>query len=129
MICARPHLTELERRAAGGVAAAGAGVECDRDDNAEPLEITAAELETKKTLQDVLDYLKEKGERDYPPPQKLTLLEKKENHNMPAAGKYDLTNRRNAENACRQRGRTSVRRRGLQQVAEMLAAQAAAAAG
>ena len=129
MICARPHLTELERRAAGGVAAAGAGVECDRDDNAEPLEITAAELETKKTLEDVLDYLKEKGERDYPTPQELTLGEKKENSEMTATMKNDLYNRRNAENARRQRGRTNVRRRGLQQVAEMLAAQAAAAAG
>ena len=119
----------MERRAAGGVAAAGAGVECDRDDNAEPLEITAAELETKKTLQDVLDYLKEKGDRDNPSPQKLTVHEKRENHNMPAERKNDLKNRRNAENACRQRGRTNVRRRGLQQVAEMLAAQAAAAAG
>ena len=122
-----PHLTE--QRAAGGVAADDTDGAGDRDDKAEPLEITAAELETKKTLDDVLTYLKEKGERDYPPPQKLTLLERKENHNMPAAGKYDLTNRRNAENACRQRGRTNVRRRGLQQVAEMLAAQAAAAAG
>ena len=120
----------MERRAAGGVAAAGAGVECDRDDNAEPLEITAAELETKKTLQDVLDYLKEKGERDYPAPQKLTLGEKRENRReMTATMKNDLRNRRNAENARRQRGRTNVRRRGLQQVADMLAAQAAAAEG
>ena len=129
MICARPHLTELERRAAGGVAAAGAGVECDRDDNAEPLEITAAELETKKTLQDVLDYLKEKGERVYPTPQGITVLEKRENHKMPAERKNDLKKRRNTENARRQRGRTNVRLEGLQQVADMLAADAAAAEG
>jgi len=122
-----PHLTE--QRAAGGVAADDTGGAGDRDDKAEPLEITAAELETKKTLEDVLDYLKEKGERDYPTPQELTLGEKRENRLMPATMKNDLWNRRNAESARRQRGRTNVRRRGLQQVADMLAAQAAAAEG
>ena len=122
-----PHV--IEQRAAGGVAAAGAGVECDRDDNAEPLETTAAELETKKTLQDVLDYLKEKGERVYPPPQKITVDEKREYHNRSDEWKNDLMKRRNTENARRQRGRTNVRLEGLQQVADMLAADAAAAEG
>jgi len=77
----------------------------------------------------VLDYLKKKGERDYPAPQKLTLGEKRENREMTATMKNDLRNRRSAENSRRQRGRTNVRRRGLQQVADMLAAQAAAAEG
>ena len=122
-----PHV--IEQRAAGEVAADDTGGAGDRDDNAEPLKITAAELETKKTLQDVLDYLKEKGERVYPPPQKITVHEKREYHNRPDEWKNDLMKRRNTENARRQRGRTNVRLEGLQQVADMLAANAAAAEG
>ena len=53
LLAVRPHLTE--RRAAGGGAADDAGGAGDRDDNAEPFEITAAWLETKQTLQGVLD--------------------------------------------------------------------------
>ena len=122
-----PHV--IEQRAAGGVAADDTGGAGDRDDNADPLKITAAELETMKALQDVLDYLKEKGERIYPTPQKITVNEKRENSKRPDGWKNGLKHQRNIEKNRRQRGRTNTRLEGLQQVADMLAAEAAAAEG
>ena len=109
--------------------AGGAGGAGDRDDNAEPLEITAAWLETKQTLQDVLDYLKKKGDREYPPPQGLSVQEKRENKAKTHEWKHALKKRRDVENKARQRGREKVLGEGLQQVADMLEAEAAAAEG
>ena len=122
-----PHLTE--QRAAGGVAADDTGGAGDRDDKAEPLEITAAELETKKTLKDVLDYLKEKGDREYPPPQKLPVHEKRENKAKTREWRHALKKSRGVVNQALQRGRKKVLGEGLQQVADMLEAEAAAAEG
>ena len=122
-----PHLTE--QRAAGGVAADDTGGAGDRDDNAEPLKITAAWLETMQTLRDVLDYLKEKGDREYPPPQRLSVHEKRQNKAKTHEWKHAFKKSKGVEAKARQRGCEKVLREGLQQVADMLEAEAAAAEG
>ena len=127
LFAVRPHHTK--RRAAGGGAADDAGGAGDRDDNAEPLKITAAWLERAQTLQDVLDYLKEKGEREYPPPQVLSVDEKRENKSKSHEWKHALKKKRDVEKKARQRGHEKIMGEGLQQVADMLEAEAAAAEG
>ena len=127
LFAVRPHLTE--RRAACGSAADDAGGAGDRGDNAEPLQITAAWLETKQALQDVLDYLKEKGEREYPPPQELSVQEKRENKSKTHEWKHALKKRQDVKKKTRKRGRKKVLGEGLKQVADMLEAKAAAAEG
>jgi hypothetical protein len=122
-----PHV--IEQRAAGGVAADDTGGAGDRDDNAEPLQITAAWLETKQALQDVLGYLKEKGDREYPPPQELSVQEKRENKSKTHEWKHALKKRQGVKKKTRKRGRKKVLGEGLKQVADMLEAKAAAAEG